>query len=80
MGGGDIRLGMLMGFMLGWPGVLVALIIAYLGGAAISLALVALKIKKMKSQMPFGVFLSGATLVVMIWGERIINWYLSFLG
>lgn len=80
IGGGDIRLGILMGFMLGWPGVLLALILAYLGGAAVSLPLVFLKVKQMKSQMPFGVFLSAATFVAMIWGEKIVGWYLGLLG
>ncbi len=80
IGGGDIRLGFLMGFMLGWPMILVALVIAYLVGAIISIFLVIGKKKKMKSEVPFGVFLSFATFVVLIWGNQILNWYLTQLG
>ncbi|NQT50053.1 prepilin peptidase [Candidatus Kuenenbacteria bacterium] len=79
VGGGDIRLGMAMGFILGWPNVLVALLMAYIGGAIISLILLATKVKKMKSQVPFGVFLTAATFIVLIWGNQILDWYLSLL-
>src|SRR3989339_835436 len=37
IGGGDIRLGLLMGFALGWPYILVAIFLAYFMGAIITL-------------------------------------------
>ncbi|MFH1610730.1 MAG: prepilin peptidase [Patescibacteria group bacterium] len=77
VGGGDIRLGILMGLLVGWPGILVALGLAYVGGTIILLPFVALKKKKMKSQVPFGVFLVLATIAVMFWQAQIIEWYLS---
>jgi prepilin signal peptidase PulO-like enzyme (type II secretory pathway) len=80
VGGGDIRIGLLMGFMLGWPKLLVALFIAYIVGAIISLFLIGFKVKKMKSQVPFGVFLSVATFVALFYGGEIINWYLNLLS
>jgi prepilin signal peptidase PulO-like enzyme (type II secretory pathway) len=79
VGGGDITLGFLMGIILGWRGVVLALFLAYVGGAIISLLLLALKKKAWQSAVPFGVFLVPATLIALWWGERIVNWYLSLL-
>lgn len=79
IGEGDIGLGILMGLILGWPNILSALFFAYVGGALISLLLLALCKKTLKSAMPFGVFLAPATLAALLWGEKIIKWYLSTL-
>ncbi len=95
VGGGDIRIGALMGAALGWPGVLTALCLAYGIGAIISVYLVIIK-KKQKFSfkhlwqpadvepaeatiIPFGPFLAIGTLIAMFWGERIISWYLGLL-
>ena len=78
IGGGDIRLGFLMGIMLGWPHVLAAIFLAYIGGSIIGLALIAARQASMKSQIPFGTFLTISTFVVLLWGSGIIEWYLSF--
>jgi len=77
VGGGDIRLGILMGLILSWPNILTALFIAYVGGSLISLPLILLKKKGMKSQIPFGIFLVPATMIAMWWGNDLINWYLN---
>jgi len=79
VGGGDIRLGLFMGLLLGWQRVLVALFLAYIVGAIFSLILLASKKKNIKSQIPFGTFLSIATVITMLFGSEIINWYLSLL-
>ncbi|MBI2436673.1 MAG: prepilin peptidase [Candidatus Magasanikbacteria bacterium] len=79
VGGGDIRIGLLMGVILGWDLLLLALWIAYIVGAIVSVILLVVKKKNMKSQIAFGTFLSVATLVVMVWGEGILSFYLSFL-
>lgn len=79
IGGGDIRLGALMGVMLGWPAVLVALFGAYIAGAAVAVVLLALRLKNRKSEIPFGPFLTGATVIVLLYGDELLNiigtWY-----
>lgn len=80
VGGGDIRLGALMGVMLGWPGVLFALFIAYIVGAAVALILLVLKLKTRKSEIPFGPFLAGSTFVVLLYGERLMTAIRNFYG
>lgn len=80
IGSGDIRLGILMGVSLGIAKTLVALFIAYVGGALIALLLIAFKQKELSSKIPFGVFLTVATFVSLIFGDQISDTYLQFLG
>lgn len=76
IGGGDIRLGFLMGMMLaGWEKLILALFFAYLVGAIFGIILMVSGKKSLKSKMPLGTFLSLATLVVLLWGDNILNWY-----
>jgi len=79
IGGGDVRMGFMMGIWLGWPVVLIALGIAYIGGSIISLGLVALKKQRFSSTTPFGTYLALGTFAAMFWGQAIVNWYLGFL-
>ena len=62
MGGGDIKLGLLMGIVLGFPLILLALFIAFVFGALVGIFLIILRRKKMKSQIPFAPFLILGTL------------------
>lgn len=77
IGGGDMRMGALMGLILGLKELFVALFFAYVIGAIFGLALVATKKKTMKSQIPFGTFLAAGTLIAMFWGVEILKWYLG---
>lgn len=80
MGMGDTKLVLFMGLILGWPKILIALFLAFLSGALISIALIAFKKKNLKSQIPFGPFLSGATIIAIFLGDALANWYFSFFG
>jgi leader peptidase (prepilin peptidase)/N-methyltransferase len=87
MGWGDVKLVFLMGLILGWPQILVALFIAFFIGAVVGLALILIsghrkslrfKVSKkytLKSQIPFGPFLIFGTLAALFFGEKIINFY-----
>ncbi len=77
MGIGDIKLAFLMGLVLGWPNILVALFLAFFIGAAIGLGLIISGKKKLKSEVPFGPFLVAGTFLAMFFGEEMINWYLN---
>lgn len=75
VGGGDIRIGAMMGAMLGFPGVVAALLIAYMIGALTALGMLAFGKTTWKSQMPFGTFLTAATAIILFFGDAIWNWY-----
>ncbi|MBU4374942.1 prepilin peptidase [Patescibacteria group bacterium] len=77
IGGGDIRLGLLMGFALGWPNVLAAIFLAYLIGSIVGVGLILAGRKQWGSKIPLGIFLSSASVIVLFWGEQIINWYFN---
>jgi len=77
IGGGDIRLGILMGVAMGWPRVLVAIFIAYILGSIVGLGLIFFGKKQWGSKVPFGTFLSVATVITLFWGMTIADWYLS---
>ncbi len=65
MGMGDMKLGIFMGLLLGGR-LFPALSLAFISGALAGVALILLKGKTFKSQMPFGPFLAGATLIMML--------------
>jgi len=77
IGGGDVRLGVMMGVWLGWPNVLVALFFAYLIGAVIGVVLLLTKKVQKGAAIPFGTFLAVGTFFAIYHGNEIIQWYLS---
>lgn len=79
IGGGDVRLGFFMGVILGWPAVLVGLLVAYIVGAVWSLGLMALQRKTLKSETPFGTYLALGTIVAMFGGGQLAEWYVKLL-
>ena len=80
IGGGDIRLGVLMGTMLAWPLSAVALFFAYISGAVVGLFLIMFGRKTLGSKIPFGTFLSVATYVTLLYGSDALNWYRNMTG
>lgn len=79
IGGGDVRLGVMMGIWLGWPSVLIALFLSYIIGATYAIFALLFKKSSWKSQVPFGTFLAMGTVVAIYYGEDIVRWYLNFL-
>jgi len=79
MGLGDVKIGILMGLVLGLPHIFVALFLAFLAGFVISIVLLILKKKTMKSEIPFGPFLVFATIISLFFGNVLINWYLGLI-
>ncbi len=75
IGGGDIRLGLLMGLALGWPNILAAIILAYFIGSIVGIGLILAGKKKWGGEVPLGTFLAFTTIIVLFWGEKLINWY-----
>jgi prepilin signal peptidase PulO-like enzyme (type II secretory pathway) len=75
IGGGDIRLGFLLGLLLGWPLTLLALLLAYFAGGMVSAVLLLLRRASMGSQLPFGTFLTVATAVSLFFGRTILQRY-----
>ena len=77
MGWGDVKMAGLIGLVTGSRLVLVALLMGVILGGLVAGILLLLKIKKRKEAIPFGPFLSLATMATLVWGSGILNWYLG---
>jgi leader peptidase (prepilin peptidase)/N-methyltransferase len=77
MGWGDVKLAALIGLVTGFPMIIVALLMGIIIGGLVAVLLLTLKIKKRKEAIPFGPFLSVAAIATLLWGNNILNWYLS---
>ncbi|MFH1790274.1 MAG: prepilin peptidase [bacterium] len=79
IGGGDVRLGVMMGIWLGWPYILVGLFTAYVSGAIVGTILLIFKKKKMSSEIPFGTFLSASTFFALVYGYEVVQFYFGLI-
>jgi len=77
MGVGDIKLAFLLGFILGWLGIIIGLGSAFIMGALVGILLIISKAKKLKSSVPFGPFLIAGFYFALFYGEKVISWYLK---
>lgn len=78
MGGGDVKLALLLGLCLGWLGlghVALGLFLGFLFGSVTGIVLVATKVRGMKQHFPFGPFLAAGTLVAVWWGTQLLDAY-----
>ena len=79
MGGGDVKLMAMVGAFLGYGLALLTIFIASVGGAVVGLFLSRRAPEGMKAALPFGVFLSPAALICLLWGEDLISAYVALL-
>ena len=77
MGMGDAKLAGLMGLVLGFPGIIVAMMLAFLTGAFVGVILVLVGKKRFGEHIPFGPFLATATWISLFWGQTIWQFYLE---
>jgi len=77
LGMGDVTLMLLIGSYLGLGGTILTLIVSSFTGAVVGIIVILLKKKDMQFALPFGTFLAPAAFFSLVWGERILSWYLS---
>lgn len=77
MGGGDVKLGAFIGIMLGFPQAFFAIVLSFLTGAVFSVGLIAFGKKHFGQTIPFGPFLVLGSLIMVYWGQEIVDWYLK---
>lgn len=80
IGFGDVKLGLVLGSLFGLPASLVLLMISYFSGAIVGVAMIIFGYKNLTSKLPFGVFLSFSAIIMMLYGARLVNWYLYLIG
>lgn len=80
LGTGDIIFMLGIGAFLGIKGALLTLILATFAGALVGLFLLLGQKKGWQFALPFGSFLAAAAFVSLVWGEKIIAWYLGLFS
>ncbi|MBM3297305.1 MAG: prepilin peptidase, partial [Candidatus Aminicenantes bacterium] len=78
LGMGDATMMLMVGAFLGWKLTVLTLILGTFAGALAGIVLLVLKRKGLQHAVPFGSFLAPAAFVALVWGERIVAWYLDF--
>jgi leader peptidase (prepilin peptidase) / N-methyltransferase len=76
MGFGDVKLGALLGLILGYPIILVGLFLAFVIGGAVSLILLAAKRVERGKAVAFGPYLALGGTLALLYGERLLAWWL----
>lgn len=77
IGGGDVKLMAVCGLVLGWKLIILAFFIGCILGAVIHVA--RMKISGESHVLAMGPYLSAGVFIAMLWGNRMIEWYFSFL-
>ncbi len=80
VGLGDIKLGVFMAIVLGWQKSFLVLCLGNILGLAIILPGLILGKLNIKSRIPFGPFLILGFILAGLFGDSLINWYLSCIG
>lgn len=80
MGMGDVKLAAVLGMALGyfsWPDVFVGFFLAFAAGAIGGLVLILGKRAGLRSEVPFGPWLALGTLIGVLWGGPIVEFWLG---
>lgn len=77
LGLGDVKMVAAVGAFLGWQTMLVALILAFVLGAAVGAGLIAAGRGGPRTALPFGSFLAVTSVAATLVGAPLIDWYLS---
>ncbi len=78
IGGGDVLLMAGAGFLIGWKFIILALVLGCILGSIIHIA--RMKISGEDNVLAMGPYLSMGIFIAMLWGDKIINWYMGFYG
>ena len=80
MGGGDLKLGAMLGAFLGWKALLFGLFVAIVLGGVIGVLLLVSGRRGRKDAIPFGPFLAAGGAMALFWGERAFSWWMGGFG
>ncbi|WP_300381081.1 A24 family peptidase [Clostridium sp.] len=79
MGEGDAEIAGICGLLLGIKGIILALFIAIVTAGIIGSIILLLKLKDKKSEIAFGPYIAIGTVISVLYGTRIIEFYLILL-
>ncbi len=77
MGGGDIKLMALLGWLLGFERVLLVILLSSVLGLLVGFSLIAAGKMRRDTFLPFGPFIAAAALFAWMWGQDVVDRYLN---
>ena len=78
LGMGDVKMLAMIGAFLGWPLMILTLVLASFAGSLVGVGLLISGRGGMQAALPFGTFLALGALAAAVVGEPVLAWYLSF--
>ena len=78
LGMGDVKMLAMIGAFLGWPLMLLTLVLASFAGSLVGVLMLATGKGGMQAALPFGTFLALGAVVAAVAGDVMLAWYLAF--
>ena len=75
MGFGDVKMMFMVGAYLGWRLTILTILIGAFTGSLAGIAVMLRRGRNLQMMLPFGIFLSIGSIVSLLFGSRIIEWY-----
>jgi leader peptidase (prepilin peptidase)/N-methyltransferase len=79
-GFGDVLLGGLLGLMVGWPVMVLVLLMASFAGGTVGVVLMMVRGAKRTDLIPFGPFLASATVLCLFFGQGMADHLLAYIS
>lgn len=80
MGWGDAEICLVCGLFLGFKLTLLTLMLSFLIGSIVGIVLILTKKKSRKDYIAFGPYIALASIISVLYGSGIINWYMMVTG
>ena len=77
MGDGDAEIAAVCGLFLGIKGILIGLFLGIIIGGIIGIAVIILRLKKLKDKIAFAPFIAIGAFISMMWANGILEWYMK---
>lgn len=78
IGGGDVKLMAAAGLLIGWKLIILSFILGCIVGSVIHL--IRMKVSNAEHVLAMGPYLSVGIMIAVLWGNRMIDWYLGFFA
>ena len=79
IGGGDVKFAAVIGAWTGLRVLPVALMLAVVSAGLLAILLLLFRLRGRKDAIPFAPYLAAGTVVSLVWGQTIGDWYLDLL-
>jgi len=79
MGMGDVKFAAVLGFFLGWKSALLALYFGFFIAAVLYIFIKLIRNTPIEKYIPMGPFFALSTMIWILWGQNLIQWYLNWI-